>query len=84
MRGELVGEPGDAVGRVAEHSSGDARLLDLAIAQAQCRDPAQISLMWFERPPAGDEPGIAGVVGDAVDDRAGLAGFRVGPVQARV
>jgi hypothetical protein len=33
---------------------------------------------------AGDEPGISGIVGDAVDDWTGLAGVRVGPAQPRV
>ena len=79
--GELVGEPGGAVGRVAEHRGGDARLLDLAIAEAQCRNPPLIGFMRFERSPPGHQ---AGVVGDAVNDRAGLAGIGVDSVQPQV
>src|SRR6516164_11765682 len=54
--GEFVGKPGDAVGRVAEDRGGDARLLDLAVAETQRGDPTQIGLVRFERPTAGDEP----------------------------
>ena len=84
MRGELVGKPGNAVSRVAEYRRCNTGLLDLAVTEAQRRDPPQIGFVRFERTPAGHQPGVAGIVGDAVDDRAGLAGLRIGPVQPRV
>src|ERR1051326_2539806 len=39
---ELVGEPGDAERRMAEHAGGDAGLLDLGVALPDAADPAQI------------------------------------------
>src|SRR5581483_8919066 len=42
VRPELVGEPGDAERRVAEHAGGDTGLLDLGIAIHDAADPAQI------------------------------------------
>src|SRR5271166_732511 len=44
---ELVGKPGDAERRMAEHAGGDAGLLDSRIAIHDAADPAQIDL---ERP----------------------------------
>ena len=40
MLAELVGKPGDAERRMAEHAGGDAGLLDLGIAIHDAADPA--------------------------------------------
>src|SRR5579871_491971 len=47
VRAELVREPGDAHGGVAEHARGESSLLDLAIDVHDASDPAQIDV---ERP----------------------------------
>ena len=54
MLAELVGEPGDAQRRMAEHAGGDAGLLDLRIAVHDAADPAQIDVERPHRPSADD------------------------------
>src|SRR5580704_5804693 len=49
---ELVGEPGDAKRRMAEHAGGDAGLLDLGVAIHDAADPAQIDVHRPDRPAA--------------------------------
>src|SRR4249919_2985360 len=41
VRGDLVGEPDDAVARVVEHAGGQAGLLDDAVLGEDRADPAQ-------------------------------------------
>src|SRR5580692_8645433 len=41
---ELVGEPGHAESRMAEHAGGDAGLLDLGVAIHDTADPAQVDV----------------------------------------
>ena len=43
-RRQLVGQPGDAVGRMVEHRRRDARLLDDVVAMTEHRHPSQIDV----------------------------------------
>src|SRR3984885_4914653 len=49
---ELVGEPGNAERRMAEHAGGNAGLLDLGILVHDAADPAQVDVHGADRPPA--------------------------------
>src|SRR5262245_626244 len=63
---ELVGKPGDAVGRMVEHRGSHTRLFDDIVAMTQHADPAQVDVHGLDRPAADDQRGVAGIVGDAV------------------
>src|SRR5581483_6628023 len=70
VRRDLVGEPGDSGRRMIEHAGGKAGLLQLAVAEAQRTDPAQIGIERPDRPPAEHDAGVRCVVGDGVVDLA--------------
>src|SRR5271167_3243977 len=67
MRAQLVGEPGDAERRMAEHAGGDAGLLDLRVTVHDAADPAQIDVERTDRPAADDDAGGGAVVGYGVE-----------------
>src|SRR5215468_12562742 len=46
---QLVGEPGDAVGRMVEHRGGHTRLFDDIVAMTQHADPAQVDVHGLDR-----------------------------------
>src|SRR6202042_1466851 len=64
---ELVGKPGDAERRMAEHAGGDAGLLDLGVAVHDAADPAQIDVHRPDRPAADDDAGGGAVVRHSVE-----------------
>src|SRR5215831_13601206 len=80
---ELVGEPGDAEGRMAEHAGRDAGLLDLRILVHDAADPAQVDLERPDRPPADHDAGGGAVVGHRVEDLALVLDARVDDLDRR-
>src|SRR5215472_13462046 len=81
---ELVGQPGDAVGGMAEYPGRHAGLLDRLVQVEHGRDPAQVAGVRADGTAAGDEAGVGGVVRDRVDDGAQVAGLRVAHLHPRV
>ena len=70
MLAELIGEPGDAERRMAEHAGSDAGLLDLGIAVHDAADPAQIDIERTDRAATDHDAGSRAVVGDGVENLA--------------
>src|ERR1700722_1790801 len=64
---ELVGEPGDAKRRMAEHAGGDAGLLDLGVAVHDAADPAQVDVHRPDRAAADHNDGGGAVVRHRVE-----------------
>ena len=83
MLAELVGEPGDAERRMAEHAGGDAGLLDLGILVHDAADPAQVDVHRTDRPAADHDAGRGAVVGDGVEDLARVLQARVDDLDRR-
>ena len=77
VRRKLVGEPGDAVGRVVQHRGGEPGLFDHAVLVEHRADPAQVELGRAHRPTAGDDAGIGREIGDRVEDLAHDLGLAV-------
>ena len=77
LGGQPVGEPCDAIGRMIENAGGDAGLLDLAVAEQQRADPAQISIVRTDRPTAHDQRRIRRVVGDRIHYLPRRPGFGI-------
>ena len=77
VRREPVGQPGHAVGRVAEHARRHAGLLDRLVDVQQGGDPAQVTGIGADGAAADHDPGVGRVVGDRVDDGAQVTGLRV-------
>ena len=68
MASDLVGEPGHASRRVIEHAGGKTGFFQLAVAEAQRADPAQIGIQRPYRPAAEHDAGIRRIVGDGIED----------------
>ena len=83
QRAELVGEPGDAERRMAEHAGGDAGLLDLGVAIHDAADPAQVDIERPDRPAADDDAGRRPVVGHGVEDLARVLQARIDDLDRR-
>src|SRR3984885_13078844 len=83
VRAELVGEPGDAKRRMAEHAGGDSGLLDFRIAIHDAADPAQIDFERAHRPAADDNAGCGAVIGDGVEYFARVLQARVDDLDRR-
>jgi len=66
---------------MVQHRRRDAGLLDDVVAVAQYADPAQIHLHRPDRPPADDQRGVTGIVGDAVQHAARLVRLRIDPMR---
>src|ERR1035438_2509489 len=65
---DLVGEPGHAGGGVIEHAGGKPGFFQLAVAETQRADPAQIGIHRADRPAAEHDAGIRCIVGDGIED----------------
>src|SRR6201981_2760576 len=74
---ELIGKPGDAERRMAEHAGSDAGLLDLRIAIHDAADPAQIDIERTDRPAADHDAGGSAVVGNGVENLARVLQARI-------
>ena len=70
MRRELVGEPGDAIGRMIEHGGGDAGLLERAVAIKQRGNPSQVHIQRPRRISTKHDSSARRVVGHGVGDPA--------------
>ena len=81
---QLVGQPGDAVGRVVEDGRSHPRLLDHAVAVEQGPDPAHVHVHRLERPATHDDACVGCVVGDGVEHLAGGLGLRIDLLDARI
>ena len=83
VRADLVGEPGDAERRMAEHAGGQARLLDFGILVHDAADPAQVDVHRADRTSAHRDAGGGAVVGDGVDDLARVLQARIDDLHRR-
>lgn len=84
MGRQLVGQPGDALGRVVEHRGGDPGLFDHAVAVEDRRHPPQVDLARPHGAAAHHHAGVGGVVGDGVEDLARGFRLRIDLLDARI
>src|SRR5438128_363996 len=80
---ELVREPRHAERRMAEHTGGKARLLDLGVAVHDSAGPARVHFHRPDRTPADDDARRRAVVGDGVEDLARVYDARVDDLHRR-
>ena len=69
---------------MVEHTGRKPGLLDLAVAEQQRADPAQVRVHRADRPSAQHKRGVRRVVRDRVHHFAGLAGLGIDAVHARL
>ena len=79
----LVGEPGNAERRMAEHAGGETRLLDFGILVHDAADPAQVDIQRTDRTAAERDAGGGAVVGHRVDDLARIGEPRINDLDRR-
>src|SRR6185312_6378040 len=68
VRRDLVGEPGHGGGGMVENAGRKPGLLELAVAEAERADPAEVGVHRPDRPAAEHDARIRGIVGDGVKD----------------
>src|SRR4029453_8554049 len=71
VRGDLVGEPGHRRGGMVENAGRKPGLFELAVAETQRADPAQVGIHRPDWTAAEHDAGIRRVVGDGVENLAG-------------
>src|SRR5882724_9397062 len=74
---DLVGEPGHRRGGMIEDAGRKPGLFELAVAETQRADPAQVSIHRPYRPAAEHDAGIRRVVGDGVENLPRRLGLRI-------
>jgi hypothetical protein len=82
--GQLVGQPGDALGRMVEYCRTDTGFLDDTVAVEHCRHFAQINRVWTHGAATQHHSGIRGIVGNGVEDFARNLGLRIDLLNARI
>ena len=83
VRTDLVGEPGDAERRMAEHAGGEPRLLDLGILVHDAADPAQVDVHRADRAAAERNARGGAVIGHGIDDSARVLDARIDDLDRR-
>src|SRR6202451_433597 len=83
VEAELVGEPGDAERRMAEHAGGDAGLLDLGVAVNDAAAPAKVAPHRPDCPAADNDAGGGAVVRHRVEYFARILQPRIDDLQRR-
>src|SRR5712692_4121879 len=68
---------------MAEHTSGDAGLLDLGIAVHDAADPAQVDIERADRPATDHYPGGGAIVRDRVENLARVLQPRIDDLDRR-
>ncbi|MNT45416.1 hypothetical protein D3C72_1820010 [compost metagenome] len=82
--GQFICEPRHALRRVVEYRSGDAGLLDHAVAVENGWDFTQVDLGRAHGATAHDHAGIGGIVRNGIEHLAGRFGARVDLLDARI
>src|SRR5689334_7589344 len=77
MRTDLVGKPGNAERRMAEHARRKPRLLDLRVAIHDAADPAQVDIHRPDWPSAHGDAGGGAIIGNRIDDLARILNPRI-------
>src|SRR6478672_4970526 len=70
VRGDLVGQPGDAGGGVVQHPGSEPGFLDHCVLVEQGADPAQVERIGTHRPAAQDDARVRREIRDGVEHLA--------------